>query len=250
MPGVAGRVAVRVGGRGGLHHRRIVDGCRVAREGIPPGGPCGLRSPRTPGAGHTYDGAMSLPVPPDHLPFTGNPEADALIATDPLALLIGFVLDQQVTVQKAFGGPLELRRRIGALDAAAIAAMDPEALATAFRTPPALHRFPGTMTVRVRDLCAEIAQQYGGDASRVWAGAVDARDLVARLVALPGIGEMKAATILALLGNRYGIRPAGWEDVRPKHPTLGDVDSAEALAAYQAGKRALKAEARTTGGRS
>ncbi len=189
-------------------------------------------------------GVMSLPVPPDHLPFTGDPEADALIATDPLALLIGFALDQQVTVQKAFSGPLELQRRIGSLDAATIAAMDPEQLATAFRTPPALHRFPGNMAGRVRDLCEAITARYGGDASRIWTEASDAKDLDRRLRALPGIGEMKAGTILTLLGNRYGIKPAGWEEVRPKTPTLGDVDSAEALAEYQAGKRARKAAAR------
>ena len=195
-----------------------------------------------------YDGSMSLSVPPDHLPFTGDPDADALIATNPLALLIGFSLDQQVTVQKAFSGPLELQRRIGTLDAATIAGMDPEALATVFRTPPALHRFPGNMAGRVQDLCRAIAETYDGDASRIWTEAADAKDLDRRLRALPGIGEMKAGTILALLGNRYGIKPAGWEDVRPKSPTLGDVDSAEALAEYQAGKRARKAAARAAKG--
>jgi uncharacterized HhH-GPD family protein len=186
-------------------------------------------------------GSMSLPVPPDHLPFTGNPDADTLIATDPLALLIGFALDQQVTVQKAFSGPLELRSRIGSLDARAIATMDPEALDLAFRTPPALHRFPGNMAKRVRDLCAAIADEYDGDAAAVWTGAADARDLHRRLIALPGIGEMKAGTIVSLLGKRYGIKPAGWDEVVPSTPTLGDVDSAEALAEYQAGKRARKA---------
>jgi len=187
---------------------------------------------------------MSLPVPPDHLPFTGDPAADQLIAQDPLALLIGFALDQQVTVQKAFSGPLELKRRIGTLDAATIATMDPEDLAAAFRTPPALHRFPGNMAGRVRDLCSVVATDYGGDASRIWTGAADAKALHRRLIALPGIGEMKAATIVALLGNRYGIKPPGWDEVRPDWPTLGDVDSPEALAAYQAGKRARKAAAR------
>ena len=187
---------------------------------------------------------MSLPVPPDHLPFTGNPDADRLLAEDPLALLIGFALDQQVTVQKAFAGPLELRNRIGSLDAATIATMDPEALDAAFRTPPALHRFPGNMAKRVHDLCAAIADGYGGDASRVWSEAADARDLHARLIALPGIGEMKAGTIIALLAKRFGVRPDGWEALIPDHPTLGDVDSPEALAEYQAGKRARKAELR------
>jgi uncharacterized HhH-GPD family protein len=187
---------------------------------------------------------MSLPVPPDHLPFTGNADADALIATDPLALLIGFALDQQVTVQKAFSGPLELRSRIGSLDARTIATMDPEALDVAFRTPPALHRFPGNMAKRVRDLCAAIADGYANDASKVWTEAADARDLHRRLIGLPGIGEMKAGTIVALLGKRYGIKPTGWDEVVPSTPTLGDVDSPEALAEYQAGKRARKAAAR------
>ncbi len=197
-----------------------------------------------------YDGSMRLPVPPDHLPFTGDPDADALIATNPVALLIGFALDQQVTVQKAFSGPLELQRRIGTLDAATIAAMDPEALATVFRTPPALHQFPGNMAGRVQDLCGAIAERYDGDASRIWTEAADAKDLDRRLRALPGIGEMKAGTIVALLGIRYGIKPAGWEEVRPKTPTLGDVDSPEALAEYQAGKRARKAEARAAQGKA
>jgi uncharacterized HhH-GPD family protein len=192
---------------------------------------------------------MSLPVPPDHLPFTGNREADELLATDPLALLIGFALDQQVTVQKAFSGPLELRRRTGSLDARTIATMDPDALDAAFRTPPALHRFPSNMAKRVRDLCRAIADDYDGDASRIWTAAADAHDLHERLIALPGIGEMKAGTILALLGKRYGIKPAGWDEVVPSHPTLGDVDSAEALAAYQAGKRERKAAARAAAGK-
>ena len=187
---------------------------------------------------------MSLPVPPDHLPFTGNREADELIAADPLALLIGFALDQQVTVQKAFSGPLELRGRIGSLDARTIATLDAEKLDAAFRTPPALHRFPGNMAKRVRDLCQAIADDYDGDASRIWTDAADANDLHKRLIALPGIGEMKAGTIVALLGKRYGIKPAGWDEVIPKTPTLGDVDSAEALAEYQAGKRERKAAAR------
>jgi uncharacterized HhH-GPD family protein len=193
---------------------------------------------------------MSVPVPPDRLPFTGIDEADRLLVEEPLALLIGFALDQQVTVQKAFAGPYELRRRIGGLDAARIAALDPEELDVAFRTPPALHRFPGNMAKRVRDLCAVIATTYGGDASRIWTDAADARDVHARLMALPGIGEMKAGTIVSLLGNQLGVRPAGWEALVPDHPTLGDVDSPEALAEYQAGKRAMKAELRAQGKRA
>ncbi len=190
---------------------------------------------------------MTLPVPPDHLPFTGNPDADRLLAEDPLALLIGFALDQQVTVQKAFAGPYELRKRLGTLDPAGLAGMDEGRFEAAFRTPPALHRFPGSMARRVRDLCVVVADEYGGDASRVWTEAADGRDLHKRLIALPGIGEMKAGTIVSLLGKRFGITPAGWEAVIPDHPTLGDVESPDGLAEYQAGKRARKAERRAQG---
>ena len=178
------------------------------------------------------------------LHFTGDPEADALLAADPLALLVGFALDQQVTVQKAFSGPLELRRRLGSLDAGEIAALDPDRLEEVFRERPAIHRFPGSMARRVQELCAAVADRYGGRAERVWTEAVDGRDLERRLLALPGIGEMKAASLVAVLGKRLGIRPPGWEDVAPRHPTLGDVDSPEALEAYQAQKRAHKAALR------
>jgi uncharacterized HhH-GPD family protein len=182
------------------------------------------------------------------LPFTGDPEADALLTEEPLALLIGFALDQQVTVQKAFGGPLELRRRVGSLDARRIATMDSAELEEAFRRRPALHRFPGSMAERTRALCAFIAERYDGDARRIWSEAQNGRDLEARLLELPGIGQMKAKSLIAILGRRLGVRPAGWEDVAPAYPTLGDVDSPEALAAYQAGKRAHKAALRAAGG--
>jgi uncharacterized HhH-GPD family protein len=185
----------------------------------------------------------------DRLPFTGDDEADRLLVSDPLALLIGFVLDQQVPLQKAFSGPLELSRRLGGLDAAAIAAMPPERLDEAFRERPALHRFPGNMARRTQELCAAIAQDFGGNAARVWTEAADGRDLHERLLALPGIGPMKAGTLVAILGKRLGVAPAGWEAFAPHHMTLGDVDSAEALATYQAGKRAWKAEQRAQGER-
>jgi uncharacterized HhH-GPD family protein len=178
---------------------------------------------------------------PDRLHFTGNDEADRLLAESPLALLIGFVCDQQVSVQKAFSAPLELQRRIGTLEAAAIAHMDPGELEAAFRTRPALHRFPGTMAQRTQDLCAAIAAEYDGDAARVWTEAQTGADLERRLLDLPGIGPMKARSLLAILGKRFGIRPPGWEEVAPTYPTLGDVDSAEALEDYQAKKRAHKA---------
>jgi uncharacterized HhH-GPD family protein len=178
---------------------------------------------------------------PDKLHFTGNDEADELLAAEPLALLIGFVLDQQVSVQKAFSGPLELKRRIGSLDSAHIAGMDAGELDHAFRERPALHRFPGTMAERTQDLCAAVASEYGGDASRIWLEAETGADLERRLLDLPGIGPMKARSLIAILGKRFGVQPPGWEDVAPKHPTLGDVDSREALDAYQAKKRAYKA---------
>ena len=184
---------------------------------------------------------------PARLHFTGNDEADALLAEEPLALLIGFVLDQQVPVQKAFSGPLELKRRIGNLEASAIAGMDPGELDRAFRERPALHRFPGTMAMRTQELCAAIATDYDGDAARVWTEASDGNDLQQRLLDLPGIGPMKARSLIAILGKRFGIKPPGWEDVAPSHPTLGDVDSVEALLDYQAKKRAHKAAMRAAG---
>jgi uncharacterized HhH-GPD family protein len=183
------------------------------------------------------------------LPFTGNDEADTLLSEDPLALLIGFALDQQVTVQKAFSGPWELQRRLGHLDARRIAGTDPSELDRVFRERPALHRFPGSMAGKVQALAAVIADRYDGDASKIWREAKDGRDLQARLLDLPGIGEMKARTILAILGKRLGVDLPGMADVMPRHQTLGDVDSPEALAAYQAGKRAYKAELRAQGKR-
>jgi uncharacterized HhH-GPD family protein len=190
----------------------------------------------------------AMPDSTDRLPFTGDPDADRLLVSEPLALLIGFALDQQVTVQKAFSGPLELQRRIGHLDAGRIAAMEPGALDAVFRERPALHRFPGAMAGKVQALCAAIEADYGNDAARIWTEAADGPDLRRRLLALPGIGEMKAASIIAILARRLGVTLPGLDDVLPTHPTLGDVDSPEALAAYQAGKRARKAELRAAGG--
>jgi uncharacterized HhH-GPD family protein len=192
--------------------------------------------------------AAMTTIPPATLPFTGDPEADALLAADPLALLIGFALDQQVTVQKAFAGPAELRRRIGTLDPATIAAMDAAVLEAAFRERPALHRFPGTMAARVQELCVVVVRDYGGDAARAWKEARDGAELEARLRTLPGIGEMKAKTLVGVLAKRFGVRPPGWEAVAPTYPTLADVDSAEALARYQEQKRAWKASQKAATG--
>ena len=174
---------------------------------------------------------------PERLYFTESDEANALIASDPMALLIGFALDQQVTVQKAFAGPLVLRERLGSLDPAAIAAADLEPL---FRERPAIHRFPGSMAKRVHDLAVYIRDRYDGDAGRVWRDAPDAATLRANLGALPGFGEMKIKSLGAVLAKQFGIAAA--QDLVPWHPTLGDVDSPQALADYQAAKRVHKAE--------
>jgi uncharacterized HhH-GPD family protein len=179
---------------------------------------------------------------PDALHFTGVAEADALIARDPLALLIGFALDQQITVQTAFAGPLKLQQRLGSLDAGTIAATDPAELEALFRTPPAIHRFPGAMAKRVHDLCRHVADEYDGHAERVWTEASDAKDLERRIRALPGFGDMKVKALSAVLAKRFGVEVAA--PLAPSFPTLGDVDSVEALEAYQAAKRAHKAEMR------
>jgi uncharacterized HhH-GPD family protein len=179
---------------------------------------------------------------PDAIHFTGNDEADALLARQPLALLIGFALDQQVTVPTAFSGPLKLEQRLGPLDAAKIAATDPARLEEVFRERPAIHRFPGSMARRVQELCALVATEYGGDASRLWTEATDADDLERRIRALPGFGDMKVKALGSVLAKRLGVAVA--EPLVPSHPTLGDVDSPEALEAYQAAKRAYKAELR------
>ena len=184
---------------------------------------------------------------PHKLHYTGNDEADELLAQDPFALLIGFVLDQQVQLQKAFYGPYDLRQRIGTLDAAQIAGMDIDKLEAAFKQRPALHRFPGNMARRTQALAEAIVRDYGGEASRVWREAKDGKDLERRLLGLPGIGEMKARTIIGILGKQFGIRPPGWESVAPDHHSLADVDSPETLADYQAGKRAYKAQLRAAG---
>jgi uncharacterized HhH-GPD family protein len=174
---------------------------------------------------------------PDRLYFTDSDAANELIASDPLALLIGFALDQQVTVQKAFSGPLAIKERVGTLEAARLAATDLEPV---FRERPAIHRFPGNMAKRVQELAAHVAERYDGDAGRVWGDARDADELRANIAALPGFGEMKIKALGAVLAKRFGLAVA--EPLVPSHPTLGDVDSAQALADYQAAKRAHKAE--------
>src|SRR6476661_5637804 len=167
------------------------------------------------------------------LHFTGNAEADELLADDPLALLIGFALDQQVTVPTAFLGPLKIKQRLGTLE---IGRRDPGEVEAAFREKPAVHRFPGSMAARVQDLAALVEEEYGGDASRLWREASDADDLKKRISGLPGFGEMKIKALSAVLWKRFGVPAA--EGLTPSHPTLGDVDSREKLDWYQAKKRA------------
>ena len=173
------------------------------------------------------------------LHFTPNDEANALLATEPLALLIGFALDQQVPVQTAFSGPLKIKQRVGTLDAHTLATTD---LEPAFRETPAVHRFPGTMAKRVQELAAVVDEDYGGHAERVWTDAKDGADLRKRIADLPGFGEMKIKALGAVLAKRFDVELA--QDLVPNHPTLGDVDSAQALEEYQSKKRAHKAEMR------
>ena len=172
---------------------------------------------------------------PDQLFFTENEDANRLLAADPFALLVGFALDQQITVQQAFQGPLRLKQRVGTLDPKTLAHTD---LEPAFREKPAIHRFPGNMARRVQDLAAVVAEDYGGDASRIWRDAKDGADLKKRIAGLPGFGDMKIRSLTAVLAKRFDVKVA--QEVAPKHPTLGDVDSAQALTDYQAAKREYK----------
>jgi len=176
---------------------------------------------------------------PTQLYYTDSEEANELLATNPLALLIGFALDQQVPVQTAFSGPLKIKQRLGTLE---VARLDPADVEAAFREKPAVHRFPGSMANRVQELCALVEEDYGGDASRLWREARDSDDLRKRIEALPGFGKMKVIALGSVLAKRFGVEAA--EGLVPSHPTLGDVDSREALESYQEKKRAHKAKMR------
>jgi uncharacterized HhH-GPD family protein len=179
---------------------------------------------------------------PDRIHFTDSDEANELLARDPLALLIGFALDQQVTVPTAFTGPLKLKQRLGTLDAGAVARTDPGQLEAAFRERPAIHRFPGAMAKRVQELAAVVEEEYGGDAGRLWSEAGDGAELRRRIESLPGFGPMKVKALGSVLAKRFGVEAA--QELVPSHPTLGDVDSPEALERYQAMKREYKAKLR------
>jgi uncharacterized HhH-GPD family protein len=182
------------------------------------------------------------------VPVTGDPEADKLLSEEPLALLIGMLLDQQVPMEWAFGAPLRLRDRMGGrIDAAEIAALDPDKLEAVFKGPPALHRFPGSMGKRTQALCQMLVDDYDGDAAQVWAGVESGPELLRRLKALPGFGGEKAKIFAALLAKRFGVRPPGWEqatapfsDDQPR--SVADIDSAESLARVRAWKKLMKAQ--------
>jgi len=176
---------------------------------------------------------------PDALWFTDDADACRLLAHDPFALLVGFAIDQQVPVPKAFAGPKVLQERAGTLDPKKLAKMD---LGPVFAEKPAIHRFPGAMAERVRELAAVVAEEYGGDASRIWRDAADSADLKKRIAALPGFGEMKIKSLGAVLSKQFGVQAAA--ELAPDHPTLGDVTSPEELERYQSWKRAYKKAAR------
>jgi uncharacterized HhH-GPD family protein len=174
---------------------------------------------------------------PDRLYFTESDEANALIASDPMALLVGFELDQRVTVMKAFQGPLALRERLGAIDAETLASADLEPV---FFDKPVIHRYPRSMAKRVHELAVYLRDHYDGDAARVWNDAANSDELRANLLALPGFGEMKVKSLGAVLYKHFGVEAA--RELVPGHPTLGDVDSPQALEDYQEAKRLHRAE--------
>lgn len=185
------------------------------------------------------------------LHITGDDAADALLSTDPLALLIGMLLDQQVTMETAFSGPAKIRDRLGRLDAREIAALDPDAFVEVCRTPPAVHRFPGSMAARIQAMCAELVARYDGAAAALWtSGEPDGREVLRRLKALPGFGDQKARIFLALLGKQLDLDAVGWREAAAPygeegaHRSVADIVDAESLARVRETKRAAKAAAR------
>lgn len=183
--------------------------------------------------------------------MTGDPDADRLLDRDPFALLLGMLLDQQVAMETAFAGPHKIATRLGTLDPAALAAADPEGFAALCATPPAVHRYPGSMAGRIQAVAAAVADGYGGDVTRLWTdGDPDAREVLRRLRALPGFGDQKARIFLALLGKQRGVTPVGWRQVAGPYGeegarrSIADVTDAESLMAVRETKRAAKAAAR------
>jgi uncharacterized HhH-GPD family protein len=179
---------------------------------------------------------------PQVLYFTDDDAANRLIAADDLALLIGIVLYQQVPTEKAFSGPLALRERLGGpLDATRIAEMDPDALEAVFRERPALHRFPAAMAKRVQAVCRHLVDHHGGRVAGLWEGAADAHEVMGRLTAMPGFGDYKARIYLGVLAERFGVRPAGWEEHLPDWPSIVDISGAGDLQELKERKKAWKA---------
>jgi uncharacterized HhH-GPD family protein len=182
---------------------------------------------------------------PSTLPWTESEDANRLLASDGLALLVGMLLDQQFPMERAFLGPQILKDRLGRdLDAATLAAEDPERLAAIFKGPPAIHRFPGSMAKRTQDLCRHLVDHYDGRAESVWEGTDDPADLLRRLEALPGYGKAKARIFVAVLGRRLGIAPAGWEELAADWPSIADVASFEDIEDLREKKKAMKAKGR------
>jgi uncharacterized HhH-GPD family protein len=176
--------------------------------------------------------------------WTQDPAANRLLETDPLALLIGMVLDQQVKMEKAFGGPYELKQRLGYLDARRIAELDPQKLDQVFRERPALHRFPGSMASRVQAMCAAVVADYGGDAASIWRDARDGEELAARIKKLPGFGDMKTKILVSILAKKFGVKPPGWEKQAATWHSVADVDSEESMVHAREVKREMKAKAK------
>lgn len=190
-------------------------------------------------------------MPKAKLQLSQHPAADKLLSADPLALLIGMVLDQQIPLERAFRSPYDLKERLGGrLDAAEIAAMEPDELAAVFATPPALHRFPRANAARVQQVCRILVDEYRGKASRVWSTAADGAELLRRVKALPGFGEQKARIFVALLGKQLGVRPEGWEAAAGafgepgSFVSVADIEGPESLARVRQYKQARKAAAK------
>lgn len=185
---------------------------------------------------------------PDSLPWTNHPEADRLLATDSLALLIGMLLDQQFPMERAFYGPYLLQERLGRdLDAGEIAGWDPEEMSSIFRGPPAIHRYPASMAKRTQALCQALVDDYDGEAERLWKEAETGGELYKRLKRLPGFGEMKSRVFVGVLGKRMGIRPPGWEEQSSQRPSIADVARWEDVAELRAMKREMKKAAKAKG---
>jgi uncharacterized HhH-GPD family protein len=184
-------------------------------------------------------------------PFTSDADANALLESNPLALMIGMLLDQQVPMEWAFSAPKLLAERLGgSLDASAIAAMDPAELDAVFRAKPALHRYPGSMAKRTHALCQYLVEHYDGRADGVWAGVQSGDELLARVMALPGFGKDKSRIFVGLLGKRLGVRPPGWEEVAADWASIADVDRYERVLEIREKKRAHKAAMKAASSRS